>query len=114
MRLRIASFLSIGLLSAATAARAGNPRLAPIPREQASSTHGPFESGACDTCHEQADPKNPGAAVKASNDLCFECHDEFKGKTQVKMDRALHPAAKATSCTTCHSPHNSKKRKLLL
>ena len=88
-------------------------RLAPVPASQAVSKHSPYESGACGTCHERNDPKNPGAAVKVSNDLCYDCHDEFKGKAPVKMDKAVHPKSVAT-CTTCHNPHNSRKAKLRL
>ncbi len=93
------------------AAGAAEGRLAPVPKAEAVSTHGPFEMGACDTCHERSDPKNPGATIKVSVDLCLECHDEFGGTAPVKMERALHPVAKA-SCTACHNPHNSKKKKL--
>lgn len=112
MRIVAATFLVAAAL-AATPARAGNPKLAPLPREEAVSTHGPYEMGACDTCHERADASNPGRALKVSNDLCFECHDEFRGSAPVKMDHRLHPSSKA-ACTGCHSPHNSRKRKLLL
>src|SRR5512138_3143734 len=77
MSMRLASFLLIGAL--ATPAIAAEPgRLAPIPKEEAVSTHGPYEMGACETCHQRHDPANPGPALKISNDLCFECHDEFK------------------------------------
>lgn len=97
----------------ATTARAGNERLAPIPRTEATSTHGPYEMGACDTCHQRQDPANPGAAVKATNDLCTDCHEEFAGGAPVKMENAVHPLAKA-ACTLCHNPHNSRKKKLRL
>ncbi len=100
-------------LVAGAAVRAGENRLAPIPPREATSTHGPYEMGACETCHERHDARNPGAALKVSNDLCFECHDEFKSGTPVKMESAVHPSTKA-SCTLCHNPHNSKKKKLRL
>lgn len=104
--------LALAAVVLATApARAENKRLAPIPKEEAVSTHGPFEMGACDTCHQRADPGNPGAAVKVTNELCTDCHDEFAGTAPVKMEKAVHPAVKA-SCTMCHNPHNSRKKKL--
>jgi predicted CXXCH cytochrome family protein len=114
MPIRLASVVPFlcALVLGAVSARAESP-LAPIPRAEAASTHGPYEMGACDTCHERRDAGNPGAALNVSNDLCFECHDEFKGSAPVRMERALHPAAKAT-CTVCHNPHNSKKKKLRL
>jgi predicted CXXCH cytochrome family protein len=100
------SLLMAAALAAATAATAaGAGRLAPLPPADAVSTHGPFEMGACEACHEKRAPA-PGKLLKASNDLCFDCHDDFKKPVK------NHPAAKA--CTACHSPHNSRKKKLLL
>ena len=85
-------------------------RLAPLPREVAVSSHAPFESGECGTCHQREDASNPGALVKPLNALCYDCHDEFKQRGGAPK---AHPVAK-TTCTTCHSPHNSKKPKLRL
>ena len=110
MPMRLATLLVLGAL--ATAALAAEPsRLAPIPNAEATSTHGPYEMGACETCHQRHDAANPGPALKVTNDLCFECHDEFKGTSPVKMESAVHPTTKA-ACTTCHNPHNSRKKKL--
>lgn len=103
--------VAAALVAGTAAAAAG--RLAAVPAAQAVSTHGPYEAGACDTCHERADPKNPGAALKVSNELCFDCHDDFKTDKAVKLDQMKHPSGK-TACTACHNPHNSRKRKLLM
>jgi predicted CXXCH cytochrome family protein len=101
------------LLLAAAPAEAEDNRLAPLPRDQATVVHGPYEQGACETCHERADPKNPGAA-KVSDEGCLACHDEFAGKAAVRIGKGKsHPTGKGT-CTGCHNPHNSKKKKLLL
>ncbi|HET8538348.1 MAG TPA: cytochrome c3 family protein [Anaeromyxobacter sp.] len=108
---RLATLLALSAL--ALAARAADNRLAPIPREQAISTHGPYEMGACETCHQRHDAANPGPALKISNDLCYECHDEFKGSAPVKMEKSFHPTVKA-DCTLCHNPHNAKKKRLRL
>ncbi len=113
MHIRLAPLLTVVTLAAAVAARAENTRLAPIPKEQAISTHGPYEMGACETCHQRHDAADPGPALKVSNDLCFECHDEFKGAAPVKMEKAVHPTVKA-ACTTCHNPHNARKKRLRL
>jgi predicted CXXCH cytochrome family protein len=113
MHVRLAPLLAACALAIAPSARAGGGPLAPVPREQALSTHSPFEVGACETCHERRDPASPGAVVAVSNDLCFDCHDEFKGSAPVRMERAVHPDARA-ECTACHNPHNSAKKKLRL
>ncbi len=100
--------VSIGAGFAATAA-AGANRLAPIDAALAISTHAPFEMGACVACHDGSGAgASPGPVPRAaSNDLCFDCHDEYRGPVR------RHPAAKG-ACVGCHSPHNSRKRKLLL
>jgi predicted CXXCH cytochrome family protein len=110
---RLATLLIAGALALGGLARAEGSRLAPIPPSDAVSSHGPYESGACETCHQRHDAKNPGAAIKVSNDLCYDCHDEFRGTAPVKMDKSVHPKNVA-ACTTCHNPHNSKKKKLRL
>ncbi len=108
----IALFSAAALLVAA-AASAADGRLAAIPNDQAVSTHGPYEAGACDTCHERSNPKNPGRALKVTNELCFDCHDDFKKSSAVKLEKMKHPGGSA-QCTNCHNPHNSRKRKLLM
>jgi len=105
--------LLAALALAGEPAAARKAKLSPIPKAQAVSTHGPFESGDCDTCHERNDPTNPGKPVKASNALCYACHEEFQGKAPLKFDRKLHPGGER-DCMTCHSPHNSAKKKLML
>lgn len=100
-------------LLVAASAMAADSRFAAVPNDQAVSTHGPYEAGACDTCHERANAKDPGKALKVTNDLCFDCHDDFKTSAAVKLESRKHPGG-TTACTKCHNPHNSKKRKLLL
>ncbi len=114
MRLLAVIFAALALLMLTAAPRAAEVnRLAPLPKDQAIVVHGPYEQGACDTCHERADAKDPGAA-KATSETCLSCHDEFAGKAPVKIGKGKsHPAGKGT-CVSCHNPHNAKKRKLLL
>jgi predicted CXXCH cytochrome family protein len=102
--LRLAGGLTL-LLAAAAAAAAG--RLAPVPADEALSTHGPFEMGDCRACHVRRRGPDPGKVRRASPGLCFDCHEDFRAPVKG------HPAASET-CTACHSPHNSRKRKLLL
>jgi predicted CXXCH cytochrome family protein len=102
---------SPGEVRSATDRRATAGRLAPIAAAEARSTHGPFSSGACETCHERHDAANPGRAVSASNQVCVGCHEEFGVGTPVHLDRSVHPVNDAP-CTGCHNPHNARKPKL--
>jgi predicted CXXCH cytochrome family protein len=113
MHRRLAPLLIVAAIALAGLARADANRLAPIPTSEAISTHGPYQMGACETCHQRNDAKNPVAAIKVSNDLCFDCHDEFRGAVAVKMEKAVHPKTPA-SCTLCHNPHNARKKKLCM
>lgn len=86
-------------------------RLAPIGAGEAKSTHGPYASGACETCHERHDAADPGRAVSASNEVCVGCHEEFAPGGPVRLDRSIHPVNDAP-CIGCHNPHNARKPKL--
>jgi predicted CXXCH cytochrome family protein len=115
MHERLAVLLAAGAIAAAGIARAAGP-LAPLPPGVAAlSTHGPYEMGACETCHVRRNPRSPGPA-KNSRDVCVECHEDFRGNAPVRMDKTLHPSppSPGANCTTCHNPHNSTKKKLQL
>lgn len=113
MRLAQPLLVALALLGLAIpTARAGNARLAPLPRDQAAVVHGPYEQGACDACHERADPRSPGAATVAK-ETCLACHDEFGGSAPVRVGKGRSHPVKG-ECTGCHNPHNSRKKKLLL
>ena len=107
----LATLAALALLTAAAAA-AGDARLAPIPRDQAVVVHGPYEQGACDTCHARADASDPGPAP-VTKETCLTCHDEFSGKAPVRIGKGRNHPVKG-ECIGCHNPHNSKKKKLLL
>jgi hypothetical protein len=96
----------------ASGSRATGSPLAPLPRSEARSIHGPYAAEACDACHERRDPSDPGAAVAGG--ACTGCHDDFRGTEPVVIGRSVHPAGAGASCTSCHNPHNSSKQKLLL
>jgi predicted CXXCH cytochrome family protein len=103
---------AVVLTLAPAAAAAGDARLAPVPRDQAVVVHGPYEQGACDTCHARADASDPGPAA-VTKETCLTCHDEFQGKAPVRIGKGKNHPVKG-ECVACHNPHNSRKKKLLL
>jgi predicted CXXCH cytochrome family protein len=113
MRTLTLASASLALLLVAATTQAGDKRLAPLPKDQATVVHGPYEEGACEVCHERADPKNPGAA-RASDSTCLDCHDEFGGKAAVRISPGKSHPSSGERCISCHNPHNAKKKKLLL
>lgn len=102
----LAGAAAVGLWAVAGVALAQRS-LAPIDPGDAASTHSPFETGECGFCHTESKGSKGGKLLRAANELCFDCHEDFR--TAVKN----HPKNKG-SCTACHTPHNSRKRKLLL
>jgi predicted CXXCH cytochrome family protein len=98
--------LVVALAVALTAGGATSSRLAPLPAEQAVTTHSPFEMGDCQVCHARRDRTDPGPVENKPPQLCLDCHDDFVGVKRGHPSRGI--------CTRCHSPHNSKKPKLLL
>ncbi|HEX8924802.1 MAG TPA: cytochrome c3 family protein [Terriglobales bacterium] len=92
-------------------ARISDSRLAPLASsEKAVSYHAPFDSGDCSICHQSNDVKNPGAITTAGNEMCMNCHDDFR---QTLARKYAHPPSQK-NCLACHNPHNSKQPKLLL
>ncbi len=113
------SVAAAGLLLAATCLFAADPvppktrvtNVAPLPPEQkVLSSHAAFEGGDCAICHQNADPHKPGPINGTVNQLCLDCHDDFK----VILARKSSHAAATASCTNCHNPHNAALPKLLV
>jgi predicted CXXCH cytochrome family protein len=105
MNRRSSLVLGAALVALATGgAYAG--RLRPLPKGQAAVTHMPYGVGECRVCHATNDPRVPGPVKKPSPQLCLDCHDDFTGVRKGHPDRG--------DCTSCHSPHDSTRRKLLL
>ena len=68
-------------------------------------THGPYAARLCEGCHETA---RSNALVAAPDQLCGKCHVLDLGKKYV------HGPLNAGGCLTCHDPHQSQYRFLLV
>ncbi len=85
---------------------------APLPSKAGvKQVHAPFELGECSICHTGDNPKKPGPISKPVTELCFGCHDGIQ--ESMASGVSVHRAAKEI-CTSCHNPHNSARRFLLL
>jgi predicted CXXCH cytochrome family protein len=89
----------------------------PVTREQERSAHAPFSAGDCAACHEpraslagesDGDARRPGPAFSPIHDHCLSCHD-----AQGRGLPGNHPPEQSF-CITCHDPHSSRQRSLLL
>jgi predicted CXXCH cytochrome family protein len=119
----IAGLLVVGALAVADGAaaapmksevrKAGIRRgsaVAPLPRDKASRSHAPYESGQCGVCHVNNDAAKPGRIRHATvNEECFECHDDVRDV----MARKVRHVPAHEACTDCHNPHNSAQPALL-
>jgi predicted CXXCH cytochrome family protein len=110
--------LGLSMTSFAAEKSAGTPiptlrtnQLAPLAAgETAISLHTPFADGDCSLCHQNKDPKAPGPLLKAANEICLECHEDFG---PIMSRKFSHVAAKE-SCVNCHNPHNARFSHLLV
>jgi len=85
---------------------------------ESSIIHGPA-SQSCDNCHhvDIIEHTKNGARglnlVKNVPDLCFSCHDDFKKEIDA-FPKTHQVLKKENSCVTCHSPHSSDDKNLLV
>jgi len=71
--------------------------------------HPPVKEG-CDTCHSGKEPQ----IEKLNEDvpsLCYNCHDDVQKDANAKFP---HPPVSQGMCLSCHNPHGSNVRGLLL
>ncbi|MCM2277346.1 MAG: cytochrome c3 family protein [Oligoflexia bacterium] len=75
----------------------------------APSSHPPFASKKCKSCHVLAPDKTPipDQFIAEQPDLCYNCHD------RVDENPIVHKAVKNGDCTDCHMGHESPNRALL-
>lgn len=101
----------------------------PVPPEAAKgSQHSVVtnETG-CVNCHDPHSSDQDSLLLSPQKTLCLGCHDQDidvkKGKQtktvsnikqRLEMPSVHEPATAADGCTTCHAPHGSKHKKLLV
>ncbi len=61
--------------------------------------HDPAAEGQCGACHEPHRSEFSNLLVRASAQLCLDCHDAYTGPGPV------HEPARVGNCTACHDPH---------
>ncbi|NPA94236.1 MAG: hypothetical protein GXO58_02270 [Thermodesulfobacteria bacterium] len=85
-------------------------------------SHGIIEGGGCIACHDPHSSPNRFQLYKPINALCTSCHTSLQGVT-VGHPVGNHPLSGKTdprrkgrelSCTSCHNPHGSRFRYLLI
>ncbi|MEI6455627.1 MAG: cytochrome c3 family protein [bacterium] len=70
------------------------------------SVHPPFQNKKCILCHD------PGSTTKLQTPqpgLCYVCHDDFSLNFKF-----IHGPVSGGFCTSCHNPHKSNFKKLLI
>ena len=68
--------------------------------------HVPYKENECTACH---DASAPGTMAFSQAEVCYTCHTDFKTKYEY-----VHGPVAGGFCTSCHAPHLSKNKKLLL
>ena len=89
----------------------------PVTKAEEKSSHAPYSAGDCAACHNPAkraagesleEAVTRAGVIRPVNENCATCHHEL-----FRAPPAGHPPRQAY-CTSCHSPHNSRDRSLLL
>jgi predicted CXXCH cytochrome family protein len=79
----------------------------------ASNLHPPFEEGSCQGCHRQ--PFGDRIRLRARGEkLCTACHGEFEVPAGGSEHAALQGERGRAGCLSCHDPHMSNERAILL
>jgi len=81
-------------------------QLAVNPAGLENSTHPPFQNKKCSLCHDQ---NTKGKLQMPQPGLCYVCHDDFNLNFKY-----VHGPVAGGYCTSCHNPHKSEFKKLLL
>lgn len=78
-------------------------------READDWVHGPVAMGKCSMCHVSHKSEHRGLLTKASPDLCFQCHHASR-----TLAAPYHAQAEQEGCASCHDPHSTGNRLLLV
>jgi predicted CXXCH cytochrome family protein len=68
--------------------------------------HYPYMEKECLSCH---DEDSKSEIVMKQPDLCYMCHDDYSN-----IYSTVHGPVSGGYCTSCHNPHMSKEKKLLI
>ena len=68
--------------------------------------HAPVQMKECGSCHAWSADKKMLVAVKATPELCYDCHAEKKES----VENSAFPHPVASECLTCHSAHGTNNK----
>lgn len=68
--------------------------------------HKPYVEKACSKCHNS---EAPSKTAYAQDQSCYSCHENYTKKYEV-----VHGPVAGGFCTSCHAPHYSENKKLLV
>ena len=75
------------------------------------TVHPPFRQGPCLVCHAPHATPREGLLAKEPAALCASCHDPARREMTVAHKGLVRSG---TDCTSCHEPHASEGRHLVL
>lgn len=71
------------------------------------SVHQPFAQGDCLSCHNPHASENRYLLVNETNELCYKCHNDLRGRLESDSHSSIGGAAGTGLCLNCHRPHSS-------
>lgn len=72
------------------------------------SVHAPFAASECAACHASADGRQSAGLRGPARELCATCHPVAAARGR------SHPVSEQVTCLSCHRPHRSDQRALLV
>lgn len=90
-----------------------DPHGSDLPGILYNNVHRPVASRMCNQCHGEATSANPLKTKREGNELCKGCHNDMFNKTFARS-RVHSPLLAKQGCLSCHSPHASKEKGLLM
>jgi predicted CXXCH cytochrome family protein len=86
--------------------------------------HGPVsDTKSCINCHNPHSSPEKNLVIDGTNDLCLKCHNKTIRNDSIVISnigqiisraRSIHPPVETGGCVTCHNPHFSENRALLI
>jgi predicted CXXCH cytochrome family protein len=90
-----------------------DPHTSNIPKLMREFSHGPFKARLCSACHPKPVDGKVQLAAADMDQLCSDCHTDFKEELEGTKSRHKLLSQSNKSCMECHDPHAANQEYVL-
>jgi len=90
-----------------------DPHTSNTPKLLREFSHGPYKARLCSACHPAAVNGKVQLAAADVNQLCYDCHTDFKEVMEGTKSRHKLLSQNNRSCVECHDPHAANQEYVL-